>query len=246
MTSGAPDILPLLGQRLRARRLELGLTQAELAAKAQVSPRFLVQIEGGTGNVSVQRLSEVCAALALPMDALFRALGPASVRKVALVGLRGAGKSSVGAAVAAHLGVPFVELDARVEEEAGMSLGELFELRGEARYREIEARVLDAVLDAPEPVVLAAGGSIVTAPRSWERLRAGALTVWLRARPEEHLLRVQRQGDLRPMAGRPDALGELRRILEEREGLYGQAARVVETDGRALDAVVARVVEEVR
>ena len=239
--SSAPDILPILGQRLRARRVELGLTQAELAHKAQVSPRFLVQIEGGTGNVSVQRLAEVCAALDLPLAELFQRMAPGAGRKLALVGLRGAGKSSVGQRVAAERGVAFVELDQRVEEEAGMSLGELFELRGEAWYREIEARVLDRVLAETGPAVLAAGGSIVTAPASWERLRQGATTVWLRARPDAHLERVRAQGDLRPMEGRPDALAELRKILGERESLYGQAAHVVETDGRSLAEVTAQV-----
>jgi XRE family transcriptional regulator, aerobic/anaerobic benzoate catabolism transcriptional regulator len=239
--SSAPDILPILGQRLRARRLALGWTQAELAMKAQVSPRFLVQIEGGTGNVSVQRLAEVCAALDLPLAELFTQMAPEVGRKLALVGLRGAGKSSVGRMLASQLGAPFIELDEQVEEEAGMSLGELFELRGEAWYREIEARVLARVLAEPGAAVLAAGGSIVTAPASWERLRQGATTVWLRAQPDQHLERVRAQGDLRPMEGRPDALAELRSILLEREALYGQAAHVVETDGRSLADVTAQV-----
>ena len=115
-------LLESIGARLRARRVERGLTQAALAEAAGVSPRFLVQLEKGTGNISVQRLAGVCAALALPLEQL-AGLGPGGQDKVALVGLRGAGKSTIGAALGAHLSRRFVELDALAEDAAGMSSG---------------------------------------------------------------------------------------------------------------------------
>lgn len=236
----AAMLLPTLGDRLRRRRRALGLTQGELARKAGVSPRFLVQLEGGTGNISVQRLAEVCAALELPLERLFAGLGPGGPGVIALVGLRGAGKSTVGAALAARLAVPLVELDERVEAAAGMTLAELFELGGEARFREVEAQVLDEVL-AEGPLVLATGGGLVTHAETWQRLRERARTAWLRAAPESHLERVRAQGDLRPMRGRPDALRELQEILEARRPLYAQADLTLDTDELGVDGCVARL-----
>lgn len=239
-------LLTALGERLRNHRKARGLTQAELARLAGVSPRFLVQVEGGTGNISVQRLAELCQALGVPLSELFAGLGPGVPPRVALVGLRGAGKSTVGAALARQLGAPLVELDQRVEEESGMSLAELFELWGEAHYRQLEGRVLDRVLAAPGPVVLATGGSLVTAPETWRRLRLSCRTAWLRASPEAHLERVRAQGDLRPMRGRADALAELRDILADRAPLYAQADLALDTEALGVPGVVERIVASLR
>ncbi|NOY24715.1 MAG: helix-turn-helix domain-containing protein [Oligoflexia bacterium] len=233
--------LSTIGQRLRARRRGRGLTQAELAAAAGVSPRFLVQLEGGTGNISVQRLRDVCAVLDFPLARLFDGLGPGSTRCIALVGLRGAGKSSVGRALADRLGATLVELDEQVEASAGMSLASVFELWGEARYRELESQALAHVLARREPVVLATGGSLVTATQTWQRLRSAAWTIWLRATPSAHLARVRAQGDLRPMSGRADPLAELRDILRVRSPLYAQADLCLDTDELGIDGVVAHV-----
>ncbi len=232
------DLLSQVGARLRAKRQEWAFTQAELARRAGVSPRFLVQLEKGQGNISVGRLAEVCAALDLPLAELFRGIGPARPNKIALVGLRGAGKSSVGMRLAQSLGCCFVELDQRVEEQAGMSLGEIFELRGESHYRALEREVLETLLREPGEVVIAAGGSIVTATQTWKRLQECTQTVWLKATPASHLERVRAQGDLRPMHGRPNALMELEAILDERSVLYAQADLHFDTDGLGLDGVV--------
>jgi XRE family aerobic/anaerobic benzoate catabolism transcriptional regulator len=231
-SAGAAEaaLLGAVGARVRARRLAAGLTQAGLAQQAGVSVRFLVALEAGQGNISLGRLWGVCAALRAPLAELLAGLGPGGKEKVALVGLRGAGKSSLGRALAAARGWPFVELDRKVEEAAGMRLGELFELRGEAHFRALEARALDALLDPAGPMVIATGGSIVTAPETWARLRAGARTAWLKASPAAHLARVQAQGDLRPMQGRPEALAELTALWTERAPLYGQADLTVDTD----------------
>lgn len=156
---------------------------------------------------------------------------------VALLGVRGAGKSTVGAALADRLEVPFVELDQKIEQAAGLSLGELFELHGEAHYRELERESLRQVLDG-SPLVLATGGSIVSSQDSFAFLRQRARTVWLRARAEDHWERVIRQGDRRPMGENPHAFAQLRALMEERAPLYAAAHHVIETSDRSLDQVV--------
>ena len=227
-----------IGARLRSRRTALGLTQSDLASAAGVSPRFLVQLEGGSGNISVSRLAEVCDALGFRLDELFRGLGRGGSEKVALVGLRGAGKSTIGAALSERMAATFVELDAEVEAEAGMSLGEIFELHGEDAYRALERQVLERVLSKTGPVVIAAGGSIVKSADAWRMLREGARTVWLQASPDAHLSRVRAQGDLRPMRGWADPRAVLQRILAERAALYGQAEVSLDTDALGIDGVV--------
>jgi len=232
------SLLEQIGSRLRARRVDGNLTQAELALSAGVSPRFLVQLEKGKGNISVGRLADVCEALSLPMSELFRGIGPGRPQKIALVGLRGAGKSTVGARLAEAIGSTFIELDSLVEEEAGMTLSEIFELRGEAHYRALERRAVERVLREPGRAVIAAGGSIVTASDTWRRLQGRVLTVWLQASPASHLERVRAQGDLRPMQGRPNAKAELESILEERADLYAEADVHLDTDGLGIDGVI--------
>lgn len=240
------QLLTHIGARLRRRRNALGLTQASLAREAGVSPRFLVQLEKGEGNISVARLAEVCTVLELPLSSLFQGLGPGGPELIALVGLRGAGKSTVGAELADRLGWAFVELDARVSDEGGMRLGEIFELRGEAHYRLLEERVLRRILADGTPMVLATGGSLVTSATSWALLREHARTAWLQAPPEAHLQRVMAQGDLRPMRGRPNALQELREILDERAPLYGEADVWIETEELGVEGAVERLLRWVQ
>ncbi len=245
------SVLEDLGSRVRLERESRGWARGELARRAGISLRFLADVEHGNGNVSVQRLAEISQALGLPIAALFAgpsetAMETSEPSKLALVGLRGAGKSTIGAAVANALDCPFIEVDARVEQVAGMALGHLFEYLGPARYRQIERQVLTELLDAPGPAVLATGGSVVTAPDTWELLRSRARTVWLRASPASHLTRVEAQGDLRPMQGRSNVLAELQEILEARTPLYAQAAWTVETEGRAVSVATAELVGRVR
>lgn len=235
------DLLRSLGQRARARRLERGWTLRQVAERSGVSPRFLVQLEAGRGNISVLRLADVARALEVTPAAL---LAPAAERHepiVALLGLRGAGKTTVGRRLARRLRVPFVELDKRIERAANMSLAEIFALYGESYYRRLERDALAAVLAKREPMVLATGGGIVTASDTYELLRGAALTVWLRATPEDHWNRVLRQGDRRPMADHPQAMSELRSLLAAREPLYASAAHTVDTSGRSVE----RIVEEI-
>lgn len=156
-------------------------------------------------------------------------------QRIALIGLRGAGKSTLGTKLAASLDIPFVELDREIERIAGMSLAALFDLYGQSAYRRYERRALESVIETYDRAVIAAGGSLVSEPATFDLLLSASFTVWLTARPEEHMSRVMAQGDLRPMADSSEAMEDLRRILEGRAALYGKADAVVETAGKSVD-----------
>ena len=157
--------------------------------------------------------------------------------------MRGAGKSTVGAQAGGAAAVPFVELDALIEEAAGLSLAEIFELHGEAYYRRLERETLARFLDETGAAVLATGGSLVSDAETYALLRRRAATVWLKARPEDHWNRVLRQGDQRPMAENPHAMQELEQLLAARERLYAAADFTVETSGLEAGEVEARVAQ---
>lgn len=236
--------LSQLGERVRAWRTEHGMTRKSLAAASGVSERYLAQLEAGQGNISVLLLRRVAQAINVAVENLVREspAQDAAKRRVALLGLRGAGKSTLGAKLAAALGTPFVELDREVEREAGSKLGEVFAMYGQEAFRRFERRALERVLRTHEAAVIAAGGSLVTDPDTYRLLLDNCHTVWLKARPEEHMNRVIAQGDMRPfegntrgkMRGRSAALDEIRKLLADRDRLYCRADVTIETSGRSL------------
>jgi XRE family transcriptional regulator, aerobic/anaerobic benzoate catabolism transcriptional regulator len=154
--------------------------------------------------------------------------------RIALVGLRGAGKSTLGAMLAEKLDLPFIELDRLIEQEAGVPLGVIFDLYGQSGFRRLERRCLDDVIGRFPKFVLATGGSLVSELGTFDRLLTACFTVWLRATPENHMQRVIAQGDRRPMADNREAMTDLQRILAGREKLYGQADVTLDTSGFTL------------
>lgn len=239
----AEALLAGLGRRARELRLERRFTLRELASRSTLSTRFLVQLEAGDGNISVKNLALLARALGTTAAALLAAAEAEAppLPIVALLGVRGAGKSTVGKRLARRLRVPFVELDRKVEEAAGLSLAEIFSLHGEDYYRRLERGTLERLLDESRPLVLACGGGLVTSGETWGLLRRRALTVWLRAQPEDHWNRVVQQGDRRPMSDHPQAMSELRRLLRARETLYAEAAHTVDTSRLTTDQAVQAV-----
>ena len=149
--------------------------------------------------------------------------------RIALIGLRGAGKSTLGVMLADRIEAPFLELDRLIEQESGVSLSVIFDLYGQSGFRRLERRVLDHVIERYPRFVLATGGSLVSEPATFERLLTMCFTIWLRATPEEHMQRVIAQGDMRPMADNRESMTDLRRILDVREPLYRKADATINT-----------------
>ena len=235
-------ILDQLGRTLRSHRERAGLGVSELARRAGVSRRYLTDVERGRANVTILKLASLASALRVPLADLcdIPSRGP-SVRRVALVGLRGAGKSTIGRRLALDLELPFVELDQLIEERSGMRLADSFSMHGEAWYRKLEREALEAWLERSGSGVLATGGSIVTHPESWQRLLETCRVVWLRAEPDDHWKRVIEQGDTRPMASHPRAREELREILADREPLYERSHLIVDTSRTGIRGAVESV-----
>lgn len=227
-------LLTSIGARVRTRRTSMDWTLREIADRSGISTRFLADLETGKGNISVRRLANVARALDLPVVSLFPSEDEkgAAGTVIALVGLRGAGKSTVGKALGQHLKMRFVELDALIEKQADLSLAELFSLHGEAYYKRLAYGVLLKVLAKDEPIVLATGGSVVTDAETWQLLKRRTHTVWLKASPEDHWKRVLKQGDTRLVSNRASAtsaMAELRSIITERAPLYSEAAQTIDT-----------------
>ena len=264
--------LQQLGARVRDTRARLNMSRKTLAAASGVSERYLAQLEGGHGNISILLLRQVAQALSLALPDLLREEREHSVeltllthylerlspkrllqarsilvsafgeldpqqrhKRIALIGLRGAGKSTLGRKLAERLKVPFIELDQEIEREAGVPLAEIFSLYGQTAFRRMERRCLENVIELHARAVIATGGSLVSEADTYETLRAACFTVWLKASSEDHMERVIAQGDLRPMNGREEAMADLRRILEERDALYRLADAAIETSGRGID-----------
>ena len=248
MTQAADrSLLERLGRRVRALRTDRGLTARETAERSGLSARFYSDLEGGKANIAISRLDAVARALEVPLEELVRSAEPGEVSRgrrvvIGLLGLRGAGKSSLGRRAAAQLGLDFVELDERIEEAAGLRLPEIFALHGEAYYRRLTLQALRALLAGARPCLVALPGGIVQDEVAFELVRSRCITAWLKARPQDHMDRVVDQGDSRPMAGRRDAMAELRSLLATRDPLYSQADLVIDTAGRDLDAATVALV----
>jgi XRE family aerobic/anaerobic benzoate catabolism transcriptional regulator len=225
--------LARLGERVRTWRTERSMTRKQLSVASGVSERYLAQLEAGQGNMSVLLLRKVARAMGVGVERLVRE-DETQQRPIALLGLRGAGKSTLGAKLAQSLNVPFVELDREVEKEAGAPLGEVFAMYGQDAFRRFERRALERVLGEHPQAVIATGGSLVTDPGTYDLLLERCRCVWLKASPDEHMVRVIAQGDMRPFKGRSAALDEIRKLLADRDRLYGRASAVVDTSGKTV------------
>jgi XRE family transcriptional regulator, aerobic/anaerobic benzoate catabolism transcriptional regulator len=174
-----------------------------------------------------------------------RAAGADRARRIALVGLRGAGKSTLGRMLAQHLGRPFIELDRVVEEDYGASIPDLIEMAGTATFRRHERSALERVVATHEAAVITTAGGIVADAETYALLLRRSHTVWIKARPEDHMSRVMAQGDFRPMAANRAAMADLVAILEARRADYARAEAQIDTSGAALEQSFAELVRVV-
>ncbi len=177
---------------------------------------------------------------------VLRVLDPEQLRerkaeRLCLIGLRGAGKSTLGARLSREMNLPFIELNQEIERSAGMPIGEVIAMYGEEGYRKLEADTLKTIIETRERLVLAVAGGVVEKPDTFAEVLGRFHTVWLKADPTEHMERVRAQGDLRPMAGNPQAMEQLRAILVARESRYGQAEHHLDTSGKTIDASLAEL-----
>lgn len=154
-------------------------------------------------------------------------------QRIALIGLRGAGKSTLGAMAGQALGLPFVELNREIEDQSGMPVNEVMAFYGQEGYRRLEAQALGRIIATHEALVLAVAGGIVAEPETFKTLLQHFHTIWIKASPAEHMNRVRAQGDTRPMAGNPEAMEQLKFILTSREALYDQARARLDTSGKS-------------
>ena len=280
LQSSDSGYLHALGEHIRDLRVRRGMTRSILARDSGVSVRYLAQLEGGEGNISILRLRQVAQAMAMPLEEIIR-VGPEQAaeltllkqfvsrlsstqlaeagnllrstfenrtrrQRIALVGLRGAGKSSLGKMLAAHLKIPFIELADVIEQTAGASLSEVFSLYGQAAYRRYERRSLEWLIENHESFVLSTGGSISTEPATFDQLLSSCYTVWLKASPAEHMARVVAQGDQRPMGDNREAMQDLERILIGREPMYRKADATVNTSGLDIERSLAELLKNLR
>ncbi|HSV44367.1 MAG TPA: helix-turn-helix transcriptional regulator [Ramlibacter sp.] len=227
---------------LEAAARALNITIIDLL---QDAPRpALARVHSLLGRLDDSQLEQAHAMLAAGFG-LSEAQG--RTRRIALIGLRGAGKSTLGAQLAAQRGVPFVELDREIEREAGTSMNEILLLHGQAGYRRYERRALFRIAeDHADGVVMTTGGSSVSERDTFDLLQSRFYCVWLKASPEEHMSRVVAQGDMRPFhttrgddgqiaqSAMGEAMEDIRRILASREALYARADAVVDTAARSV------------
>ncbi|MET0257041.1 MAG: helix-turn-helix transcriptional regulator [Methylobacterium sp.] len=281
MTGGAePEAIFLgeLGRRVRDARTVRGLSRKLLSQTSGLSERYIAQLEGGQGNVSIILLRRVANAMGVRLDDmiagqdsspewrlirdLLREASPEQLAlaksvlsgtspqqsgtgggvRVALVGLRGAGKSTLGRLAAERLGWTFVELNAEIERENALSVKEIYAIYGQEGYRRLEQRALRRLTAHPGPLILATSGSIVAEPLTYDLLLQSFVTIWLQARPEEHMQRVRDQGHLELNGDNTTALEDLRSVLLSREPLYARASATVDTSGVPIATMLDRLI----
>lgn len=211
----------------------LKCTPAELLAEDAHSPEWLLirELLENLDETALKRVRETIASIA---DAGASGVAPHSTR-VALIGLRGAGKSTLGKMLAEDLGYPFVELSREIEKFAGCTVSEIQNLYGQNAYRRYELRALEEAIQIYPEAVIATPGGLVVEPAAYNLLLSHCTTVWLRAHPEDHMARVMAQGDLRPMAGNKEAMDDLKGILAHRSPFYAKATMHLDTSARPLD-----------
>ncbi|MEE9313597.1 MAG: helix-turn-helix transcriptional regulator [Rhizobiaceae bacterium] len=237
-----------VGEKVRIARHEKGVSRQLLSEKSGISLRYLAQLEKGKGNISIALLYKLAHSLELQPDWFLRVGNAPAIepKKICLIGLRGAGKSTLGQYLAKKLSIEFVELNSIIENLSGIPVAEVMELYSEEGYRRFEREALEVIAKKQGNLVFAVGGGIVHEPRTFAYLIDTFHALWIKATPQEHMQRVIDQGDERPMAGNPKAMEELKFILANREALYSRADIIIDTSGKPLKASKLDMVEAIK
>jgi XRE family transcriptional regulator, aerobic/anaerobic benzoate catabolism transcriptional regulator len=231
--AGNPSVLVL-----QAIADALELPMMELLPRNGARPAAYARIIDLLGRVPPDDLPAVADLIERNLD---RAAASDRAQRIALVGLRGAGKSTLGSLLAERLDCPFIELDRMVEQEYGASLPLLIEMSGVATFRRYERACLERVIAEHRTAVIATAGGIVSNPETYALLLRRTHTIWILARPEEHMSRVVKQGDFRPMAKNREAMADLRAILEARRADYARAEASLDTSGASVQQSLAKL-----
>lgn len=221
----------------------LGLPIVDLVREETEQPAELAQFVQFLSGLSPKSLSRARQLVESELNATGKSLRN---KRIALIGLRGAGKTTLGTRLAKHLDVPFIELAKTIEQEAGAELSEIFSLYGQGAYRRYERRSLESVIENNPSFVIIPGGSIVSEAATFDLLLSECFTIWLKASPEEHMSRVLAQGDYRPIKDSQEAMDDLRRILSGRLQMYSRADAAIDTSGRTVDESFADMLEALR
>jgi XRE family aerobic/anaerobic benzoate catabolism transcriptional regulator len=240
------ELTRLIGGHVRALRRARGLPRRVLSEISGVSERYLAQLESGNGNVTVGILHRLSLVFGCAVEDLVAGGARPNTEKghrLALLGVRGGGKTTLGAAISAARGVPFIEMSSQIEMVSGMDVGEVISLYGQEGFRRYEEEAIASIIEDHDRVVLAVGGGIVEAAANYDLLLRHFHTIWVKASSAEHIGRVRAQGDERPMAGFAAAEEHLSNMLEQREADFSRADLVISTSGVSADRSVAELQE---
>ena len=237
--------------RLEEGRCNISLQLLQQVADALGLPFVDLVRENGADGVELALIGQmlrrlpanVLPAVRTHLAATYAAASNGRMRRVALIGLRGAGKSTLGALLGRSLRRHFIELDREIEKDTGLAVSEIFMLYGAERFRQLERSTLERVLASETDAVIATGGGIVSEPASYELLLATCFTVWLQATPDDHMSRVLEQRDYRITANYlyDEAMDNIRRVLRERDPMYRRADAILDTSGLSVDESLRRL-----
>ena len=239
MEAGKGNVSVILLRRICAAtntRLEDLIGEAAL-------PEEWLRLREALATATPAQIEQALAVLSPDRSSATQVIG---AHRIALIGLRGAGKSTLGQMAARRLGWPFVELNREIERDHGLPVTELFPMYGQDGYRRLEQTSLKGLIARSGPMLLATNGGLVSEPQTFELLLANYVTIWVKAQPQEHMIRVRKQGDVRPAADDRAAMGELRTILARREAAYSRAQYVLDTSGRTVEASLDDLLKIVR
>ena len=244
-----PELIELslrIGAHVRTRRQARGMSRRMLSKISGVSERYLAKLETGNGNVTVGILHRLSLVFGCAVEDLIGGNARPNGEKghrLALLGVRGGGKTTLGRSISAKRGIPFIEISSQVQAVSGMEVGEVISLYGHDGFRRYEEEAIASIIEDYDKVIIAIGGGIVETPENYNLLLRHFHTVWIKTSAAEHIGRVRAQGDERPMVGFAAAEEHLANMLSQREADFSRADLVIDTSSVSVECSVAKLTE---